>query len=105
MHHPWTDRICANIVWRLDETAAVEVERLGRVLAVADVRCSDGDHLDHGLEDGCAHVGAGWQTNEDDCSSWSYVLCECQPCFFFEAVEILVPLRLAGMASLRWQLR
>lgn len=58
----------------LDETAAEEVQGLGRVLAVADVGSLDGDHLDDRLEDGCAEVGTGGETNADDGTAGTDVL-------------------------------
>ena len=62
------------LVWALDQAAAVEVERFGGVLAVADVAALDGDHLDDGLEDGGLEVGAGGQTNAHDCAAGADVL-------------------------------
>ena len=62
------------LVRALDQAAAVEVECLGGVLAVADVAALDGDHLDDGLEDGSLEVGAGGQTDADDCAAWADVL-------------------------------
>jgi hypothetical protein len=63
-----------NLVRRLDQAAAVELERLCGVPAVAHVRALDGDHLDDGLEYGCAEVGAGGETDAHDCTAWADVL-------------------------------
>jgi hypothetical protein len=63
-----------NLVRRLDQAAAVELERLCGVLAVAHVRALDGDHLDDRLEHGCAEVGAGGKTDAHDCAAWADVL-------------------------------
>ena len=51
---------------RLDEPAGEEVDRLGRVSPVPDVRALDGDHLDDGLEDGGFEEGAGGEADGDD---------------------------------------
>ena len=59
---------------RLDETAAEEVEGLGRVAPVADVGALDGDHLDDGLEDGGFEVGAGGEADADDGAAGADVL-------------------------------
>ena len=68
-----------DLVRALDQTAAVEVERFGRVLAVADVAALDGDHLDDRFEDGSLEVGAGRQTDAYDCAARADVLfCESQ---------------------------
>jgi hypothetical protein len=67
------------LVRALDQTTAVEVERLSGVLAVADVAALDSDHLDDRLEDGCLEVGAGGQTDAHDCAAWADVLfCQSQ---------------------------
>ena len=58
----------------LDETAPEEVNGLDRVLSVSDVRSFDGDHSDHGLEDGSTEVGTGWQTDDDNGAMRSDVL-------------------------------
>lgn len=58
----------------LDEAAAVEVECLRGIFAIADVRALDGDHLDDRLEHRGAKVGAGWETDADDGTSWADVL-------------------------------
>jgi hypothetical protein len=63
-----------SLVRAVDETAAVEVERLGCVLAVADVAALDGDHLDDRLEDGSLEVGASGQTDAHHCAAWANVL-------------------------------
>ena len=63
-----------NLVRRLDQTATVELKRLGGVLAVAHVRALDGDHLDDRLEHGCAEVGTGGKTDTHDCTAWADVL-------------------------------
>lgn len=57
-----------------DEAAGEEVERLGRVLAVADVGALDAHHLDHRLEHGRADVGLGWQADDDDGAAGAHVL-------------------------------
>ena len=62
------------LVRALDQTAAVEVERLSSVLAVANIAALDGDHLDDGLEDWGLEVGAGGQTNAYDCAARADVL-------------------------------
>jgi hypothetical protein len=62
------------LVRALDQTTAVELERLGGVLAVADVAALDGDHLDDRLEDGSLEVGAGRQTDAHDGAAWTDVL-------------------------------
>jgi hypothetical protein len=62
------------LVRALDQAAAVEVERFGGVFAVADVAALDGDHLDDGFEDGGLEVGAGGQTDADDCAAGADVL-------------------------------
>lgn len=61
----------------LDEAAGEEVDGFGAVLAVADVRALDGDHADDGLEDGGTEVGAGGETDADDCAAGADVLCSC----------------------------
>jgi hypothetical protein len=66
-----------DLVRRLDEPAAEEVDRLGRVLAVADVAALDGDHLNDGLEDGRFQVRAGGHANADDGSARADVLGRC----------------------------
>lgn len=48
-----------DLEWSLNDTTTEKLDGLGRVLAVADVRAPDRDHLDDGLEDGRAQVGAG----------------------------------------------
>lgn len=58
----------------LDDAATVEFDGLGAVLAVANVRSLDGDHLDDGLKHWSPQVGTGWQTNADDRAAWSHVL-------------------------------
>lgn len=63
-----------SLVRTVDETTAVEVERLGRVLAVTDVAALDGDHLDDRFENGCLEVGASGQTDAYDCAAWANVL-------------------------------
>jgi len=63
-----------DLVRGLDQTAAVELECLCGVLAVTHVRALDGDHLDDGLEHGCAEVGAGGETDAHDCATWADVL-------------------------------
>jgi hypothetical protein len=63
-----------SLVRAVDETAAVEVERLGCVLAVAHVAALDGDHLDDRLEDGSLEVGACRQTDAHDCAAWANIL-------------------------------
>lgn len=60
---------------RLDQAAAEEVERLGRVLAVAHVGTLDRDHLDDGLEDGGAQVGARGEADADYGAAGADVLC------------------------------
>jgi hypothetical protein len=65
------------LVRAVDETAAVEVERLGCVLAVADVAALDGDHLDDGLEDGSLEVRTSGQTDAHYCAAWANVLLHC----------------------------
>lgn len=62
------------LVRALDQAAAVEVERFGGVLAVADVAALDGDHLDDGLEDGGLEVGAGGETDAYDRAAGADVL-------------------------------
>lgn len=57
----------------MDQTTCEEVKSLIRVLSVADVRGLDSDHLEHGLEDWCSDVGVGWETDDDDGTSWSDV--------------------------------
>ena len=84
----------------LDDTATEELDRLGAVLAVADVRAANSNHLDDRLEDGCAQVCAGWQTNADDSSSRSDVLEHVSHLSLTTGVESIDLLRqLAGMAS------
>ena len=73
------------LVRALDQAAAVEVERFGGVLAVADVAALDGDHLDDGLEDGGLEIGAGGETNAYDCAAGADVLlCRCQYLTFLQ---------------------
>src|SRR6478672_5712828 len=50
---------------RMDQTAGVEVQRLGHVLAGADDRATDGQTLEHDVENGRREV-AGRQAVEDD---------------------------------------
>jgi len=73
----WQFRETDDLEWCLDETAAEEFDGFGGVAAVADIRAFDGDHFDNGLEDGCAEVGAGWETDADDGAAWSDVLVVC----------------------------
>ena len=50
----------------LDNAAAEELDGFGAVLAVADVGCPDADHLDNGLEDWGDDLRAGWETDENN---------------------------------------
>lgn len=59
---------------RLDDPTTEELNRLGAVLAVTDVAALDRHHLDDGLEDRGAQVGAGGEADADDCSAWADVL-------------------------------
>lgn len=63
-----------DLVRALDEAAAVEVECLGCVLAVADVAALDGDHLDDRLEHGSLEVGTRRQTDANNRAAWTNVL-------------------------------
>jgi hypothetical protein len=60
---------------RLDEAAREKVNRLGAVLAVANIRALDADHLDDRLEDGRLEVRAGGQADADDGAARADVLC------------------------------
>ena len=62
------------LVRALDQAAAVEVERFSGVLAIAHVAALDSDHLDDGLEDWGLEVGAGGETDADDCAAGADVL-------------------------------
>jgi hypothetical protein len=63
-----------DLVRRLDEAAREEFNRLGAVLAVADIRALDADHLDDRLEDGRLEVRARGQPNADDGAARAHVL-------------------------------
>lgn len=53
------------LVRDVDQAPSEEVERLGRVSAVADVAALDVDHADDGVKDGGREVGIGGQADAD----------------------------------------
>lgn len=63
-----------SLVWCFDETASEEFDGLGGIFSVADVGTLDGNHLDDGLEDWCAEIGAGWKTNANNGTARTDVL-------------------------------
>jgi hypothetical protein len=58
----------------LDHATSEEVNGLGAVLAVTDVRSLDADHLDDRLEDGGLEVSTSRQTDANDRSARADVL-------------------------------
>jgi hypothetical protein len=63
-----------NLERRLDEASGEELNRLGAVLAVTDVRALDPHHLDDRLEHRRLQVRAGRQTDADDGAARADVL-------------------------------
>ena len=63
-----------NLERSLDEALAEELDRLGGVLAVPDVRALDGDHADDRVKDGGLEVGVRGEADADDGSAAAHVL-------------------------------
>ena len=60
--------------WCIDETTAEEVNGLAGVLAIPNVGSPDRLRADDGLEDWCAEVCTGWETDGDDGPAGSEIL-------------------------------
>ena len=63
-----------NLEWSMDQAPLEEVKSLCTVRSVTDIAGLDADHPCHRLEDWCLDLGIRWQTDNDDCATWSDIL-------------------------------
>lgn len=74
LKHVWQFRQFPDFEGRVDVSLGIEIDRLLRVEAVADVRAFDGDHADDGGEDVCGDTCMGREADADDGSAGAAVL-------------------------------
>ncbi|KAH3663695.1 hypothetical protein OGAPHI_005096 [Ogataea philodendri] len=74
MHDRLPCRKTNNLEWRLDKTSGEEVDGLGGVLSVTDVRTLDLQGLHNVVEDRRLADGTSWQTDQNDLTKGSGVL-------------------------------
>lgn len=63
-----------NLKWYLNQPPPEEINRLGRILAIPNVRTLDGLHPDDGLKHRRAEECTSWQANSDDSPAGAHIL-------------------------------